>query len=97
MAAAAPGGDWGCMCGRCAPHGGFAPEYAGALGIGSKAPPTRQTTSKDAVHPPSQRHPAGVLLTEKTPSTHQASALKRGLGGSRNVHRRSEEPAPQEE
>ena len=26
-----------------------------------------------------------------------ASALKRGLGGSCNVHRRSEEPAPQEE
>ena len=30
-------------------------------------------------------------------STHQASALKRGLGGNRNVRRRSEEPAPPEE
>ena len=36
-------------------------------------------------------------LGSKAPSTRQGSALKRGLGGNRNVHRRSEEPAPQEE
>ena len=52
-----------------------------------KAPSTNQA-SKDAVHPPGQqgcRPPTGP------------ARLKRGLGGSRNVHRRSGASAPPEE
>ena len=90
------------MCGRCAPHGQCAPGYAGALGIGSRQP----VCPKGPAYPPDQqgrRPPAKPASSgwisadrEKPRLPTRPARLKRGLGGSRNVHRRSEEPAPQE-
>ena len=50
------------MCGRWAPHGGCAPGYAGALGIGSRQP----VYPKGPANSPDQQDPR--LLTRPAPS-----------------------------
>ena len=103
---------WGCMCGRCAPHGRCAPSYTGALESGSRQPvyPKGPAYSPDQQDRrlPARPAPSGWVSADgeeprpptrpaRPPSARQASALKRGLGGNRNVHRRSEASAPPEE
>ena len=72
MAAAAPGGAGGACAVAALRTGGALQgtrvrwESAAGSPSAQKAPPTRQT-SKTAVYPPGQRHPAGFLLTEKNP------------------------------
>ena len=91
------------MCGRCAPHGGCAPGYTGALESGRRQPvyPKGPAYSPDQQDPrlPARPAPCGRGSAdgeEPRPPTRPAR-LKRGLGGSRNVNRRSEASAPPEE